>query len=208
MTHRTATGRRKSGWGGGRRRGGLWPGRGRICESKQASFPDTPRVDVRPVLLVVGFCNDGGCHVVCDTVTANVTCRNQMLLPAHGKRRGHTHTHEIYTATNGTSIHTRGSAIIYQTPPRVNVPAFVRLVCVSIQRPDPDPRFEIILSPDHPTHPPACHLPLSPLTHRHFPVRAPTPSISSSSPSFMPAPRATCDALRQMSATSPRSSIG
>ena len=107
---RRPTGRRPDGasrdGGGDRRRGGLWPGRGCICKSKQASFPGTPRVDVRSVLLVVGFCNDGGCHVACDTVTANVTCHNQTLSPPRKKTRAHTHTRYTLPPTGRT--YTRG----------------------------------------------------------------------------------------------------
>ena len=85
------------------------------------SFPNTPRSDVRSVLLVVGFCNDGRCHVSCDTVTHNVTHPNGRALPPKlmiKRLRAYRWTHKLYTATNGTYIHTRGSAITstYQTP--------------------------------------------------------------------------------------------
>ena len=150
---RWATGRRPDGasrdGGEGRRRGWLWPGRGCICESKQAWFPNTPRVDVRSVLLVVGFCNDGGCHVACDTVTENVTRRNRILPPSRKATRTHTLP---YTAPQ-RNVHTHEGICdyMYQTPPRLNVAAFVRLVCVPIYWSDPDPRFEIIPSPDYPS---------------------------------------------------------
>jgi len=169
---RWPTGRRPDGAsrdeGGSRRGGWLKRDRGCICKSKQASFPNTPRVNVRSVLLVVGFCNDGRCHVACDTVTANVTRRNRMLSPVvrPGKRQGYIHTHTqyipLYCQQNG-HIHRRGICdYMYQTPPRVNVPAFVRFVCVPIYCPDPDPRFEISSSLDYP---PPCHLPPSPPIH-------------------------------------------
>ena len=161
MTHRTATGRRESGWKRGQAQG-VGETRPGLYLQIQAGVVSEHSEGKRPLcrLLVVGFCNDGRRHVLCDTVTANVTHHNRNLRALSlGKESGEGYIEYIRTRalshtrcppTEPTYIHTRGSAITRIK--RINVPAFVRFASVSIYWPDPDPRFEIIPSQSIP-HP-------------------------------------------------------
>jgi len=115
MTHRTATGRRESGWKRGQAQG-VGETRPGLYLQIQAGVVSEHSEGRRPLcrLLVVGFCNGGRRHVLCDTVTANVTHHNRNLrAPSLGKESGEGYIEYIRTQalthtlpTDRTHLHT------------------------------------------------------------------------------------------------------